>query len=105
MRRKKVKLALDKILEERGIGQRQLARMITDEYKEEYPDVWVDPNTGEPREKPDYNKGFRYTAIYEMVNHKSKGPLLDTYSKICTVLDVDISDILVCEEDEEETGE
>jgi hypothetical protein len=85
---------LDKILDKKGFGQREFARIVTEAYKEEYPDVWVDPKTGLPREKPDWEKGFRYTTVNDICKHRATQPHIDNLAKICSVLECELTDII-----------
>lgn len=66
-----VKLRLKEILEERGMSQRELARIMN----------------------------IRPTTISDLCNNKVKGVYFDTLERICKALDVDLHDIIVMKDD------
>ncbi|MFW5434336.1 helix-turn-helix domain-containing protein [Paenibacillus apiarius] len=62
----KVRIKLAELLEERGVGQRELSRMIN----------------------------VRHPSIHEMCQNKTVRLPLDNLAAICEVLNVDITDII-----------
>lgn len=67
----KVRLKLDELLKERGIGDREFGRMT----------------------------GIRYPSIGEMRANKTVRLPLDNLAKICEVLNVEITDVLTLEKE------
>lgn len=71
----KVRIKLADVLEARGIGQRELARLT----------------------------GIRHPSIHEMCTNKTVRLPLDNLAAICDVLKVDIPDIIELVKEEENT--
>lgn len=69
---KKIRLKLAELLEEREIGQRELSRIT----------------------------GIRQASISEMCQNKTIRLPLENLAAICEVLDVDVSDIIELEDEE-----